>query len=229
MSKRGNGEGSIYYRNSDGKWIGSVTLDKGKRKVFYGKTRKEVQEKLKRVLLEQQQGTLIITAPQTVSQFLTDWLENTHRRRIRPRTYEWYREAVDLHIIPSLGRYQLQKLTVQQVQAFYTKKADEGLAPATIIYYHSVLHNALDTAVKRGLVFRNVCDLRLHASTVRNTAVFYHESLPICLSESMSMWKQNQKHKTVVVASRSLNFALKSLQQHHLRQEEVRLKAGEFW
>jgi hypothetical protein len=53
-----------------------------------------------------------------------------------------------MHIIPSLGHYQLQKLTAQQVQAFYTKKADEGLAPATIIYYHSVLHNALDMAVK---------------------------------------------------------------------------------
>ena len=159
MAKRGNGEGSIYYRNSDGKWVGSVTLGTGKRKVFYGKTRKEVQEKLKSVLHEQQQGTLITTAPQTVAHFLTDWLENTHRRRIRPRTYERYRETVDMHIIPSLGRYQLQKLTAQHVQGFYTKKADEGLAPATIIYYHSVLHNALDTAVKWGLVYRNVCDL----------------------------------------------------------------------
>jgi integrase len=159
MAKRGNGEGSIYYRNSDRKWVGSVTLGTGKRKVFYGKTRKEVQEKLKRVLHEQQQGTLITTAPQTVAQFLTDWLENTHRRRIRPRTYERYREAVYMHIIPSLGHNQLQKLTAQHVQAFYTKKADEGLAPATIIYYHSVLHNALDTAVKWGLVYRNVCDL----------------------------------------------------------------------
>ena len=159
MAKRGNGEGSIYYRNSDGKWVGSVTLGTGKRKVFYGKTRKEVQEKLKIVLHEQQQGTLVTAAPQTVAQFLTDWLENTHRRRILPRTYERYREAVYLHIVPSLGHFQLQKLTAQQVQAFYTKKADEGMAPATIIYYHSVLHNALDTAVKWGLVFRNVCDL----------------------------------------------------------------------
>jgi integrase len=159
LAKRGNGEGSIYYRNSDGKWVGSVTLGTGKRKVFYGKTRKEVQENLKGVLHEQQQGTLITAVPQTVAHFLTDWLENTHRRRLRPRTYERHREAVYLHIVPSIGHVQLQKLTARQVQAFYTKKADEGLAPATIIYYHSVLHNALGTAVKWGLVFRNVCDL----------------------------------------------------------------------
>jgi len=159
MPKRGNGEGSIYQRKEDGKWVGSVTLDNGQRKAFYGKTRKEVKEKLTRVLHEQQQGTLVTSGPQTVEQFLTDWLENTHKRHVRPRTYERYREAVYLHIIPFLGKHQLQKLTVQHVQRFYTKKEDEGLAPATIIYYHSVLHNALDTAVKRELVVRNVCDL----------------------------------------------------------------------
>ena len=158
MPKRGNGEGSIYQRG-DGKWVASITLEDGKRKVLYGKTRKEVKEKLTRVLHEQQQGTLVTAGPQTVEQFLTDWLENTHKRHVRPRTYERYREAVYLHIIPFLGKHQLQKLTVQHVQRFYTKKEDEGLAPATIIYYHSVLHNALDTAVKRGLVARNVCDL----------------------------------------------------------------------
>ncbi len=77
----------------------------------------------------------------------------------RPRTYERYKEAIDLHIVPALGHYQLQKLTPQRVQAFYAKKRESGLAPATIRYYHSVLHNALGVAVKWGLVARNVCDL----------------------------------------------------------------------
>ncbi len=159
MSKRGNGEGSIYQRRSDGKWVGSISLEDSKRRVFYGKTRREVQEKMKVVLHEQQQGTLVTAPSQTVAQFLTDWLENTHRQHVRIRTYERYSEAIHLHIIPALGHYQLQKLTAQQVQAFYTKKVDEGLAAATVIYYHSVLHNALDTAVKWELIPRNVCDL----------------------------------------------------------------------
>jgi len=160
MPKRGNGEGSIYQRKEDGKWVGSASIENGNRKVFYGKTRKEVKEKLVTALHEQQQGTLVMAGPQTVGQFLTDWLENTHKRHIRPCTYERYREAIYLHLIPTLGNKQLQKLTVQQLQMFYTKKENEGLAPATIIYYHSVLHNALGTAVKRGLVARNVCDIK---------------------------------------------------------------------
>ncbi len=44
MAKRGNGEGSIY-RRKDGRWTAEMSLEGGKSKFIYGKTRKEVQEK----------------------------------------------------------------------------------------------------------------------------------------------------------------------------------------
>ena len=116
MAKRGNSEGSIYFRKSDEKWVGSITLENRKRKVFYGNTRKEVADKMKVALHEQQQGTLVKSSSQTVAQFLMDWLENVHRRRLRPRTYERYDEVINLHVIPALGRYQLQKLPLNQVR-----------------------------------------------------------------------------------------------------------------
>jgi integrase len=159
MGKRGNGEGSIYRRN-DGRWVGEMTLEGRRRKFVYGKTRKEVQEKLHAALQEQQQGIVLTgTARQTVAQFLEDWLENSQKLAVRPRTYERYAEIVRLHIIPVLGRHKLQKLSAQHVQAFYTKKVNEGLAPSTVGVFHSVLHKALDTAVKWNLAARNVCDL----------------------------------------------------------------------
>src|SRR5229473_3303821 len=152
MGKRGNGEGSIYQRKSDGKWVGSVTLDNRKRKVFYGKTRKEVQDKLIVALREQQQGALVATSKQTLAQFLTDWLENTQKHSVRPRSYERYEEIVRLHIAPVLGHYELQKLSVQHLQAFYAKKLNEGFSSTTVAQCHMVLHKALDTAVKWNLV-----------------------------------------------------------------------------
>jgi integrase len=156
--RRGHGEGSIY-QQTDGRWTAAITLENRKRKAFYGKTRKEVQEKLKQALHEQQQGTLVTAPQQTVAQFLVDWLENTHRKNVRPATYERYKDAIRLHLVPVLGGYRLQRLSAQHVQAFYAKKLNEGLSPTTVIYFHSVLHNALDTAAKWGLVPRNVCDL----------------------------------------------------------------------
>jgi len=159
MAKRGNGEGSMYRRN-DGRWVGEMTIEGRKRKFVYGKTQKEVQEKLRAALQEKQQGIVLTgTARQTLEQFLTDWLENSQKQSVRPRTYERYEEIVRLHIAPVLGHYRLQKLSAQHVQAFYTKKVNEGLSPSTVEVIHNVLHKALDTAVKWGLVPRNVCDL----------------------------------------------------------------------
>ena len=81
--RRGNNEGSIHQRKDTGMWVGVITLENRKRKYFYGKTRKEVQEKMKVALHEQQQGKLITGPSQTVAQFLVDWLENTQRQRVR--------------------------------------------------------------------------------------------------------------------------------------------------
>jgi integrase len=85
------------------------------RKYLYGKARKEVQEKLASAVQQQKQGMLVATPQQTVGQFLTGWLENTHRQSVRPRTYERYEEAIRLHLVPVLGKHQLQKLSAQHV------------------------------------------------------------------------------------------------------------------
>lgn len=157
MGKRGNGEGSIYQRVSDGKWVGSITLENRKRKVIYGKTRKEVQEKLKAALHAQQQGTLITARQQTLKQYIEDWLENTHRQNIRPRSYERYEEIVRLHIVPAIGNIPLQKLTPQRLQKLYSDKLKEGCSAVTVIAIHNLLHKALDNAVRWELVAQNVC------------------------------------------------------------------------
>src|SRR5579885_942810 len=61
--------------------------------------------------------------------------------------------------ILGVGRTRLYELIKGEHLPVVTKKRQSGLAPATIRYYHSVLHNALSKAVKWGLVARNVCDL----------------------------------------------------------------------
>ena len=64
MSKRGNGEGSIYYSEKLNRWVGQFTAGRkadGKlnRKSVYGNTRKEVKEKITKALSEIQNKTYI--------------------------------------------------------------------------------------------------------------------------------------------------------------------------
>jgi integrase len=157
MARRGHGEGSIYQRK-DGRWAASITLEGRKRKTFYGKTRKEVQEQLKVALLEQKQGTLVTSPQQTVEQYLKYWLENVHRQSIRVLSYVRYEEFVRLHLVPAIGHIQMQKLSPQHLQALYARKLDEGMAPKSVIFMHNLMHKALKDAIRWNLVSRNVCD-----------------------------------------------------------------------
>jgi integrase len=162
-SRRGHGEGSIYRRQSDGRWIAAVDLGfvngKRKRKTLSATTRKEVAEKLKAVLRDQQRGLVLPTDRQTVAQFLDTWLVDVVKPSVRTSTFDSYNEIVQRHLKPTLGRWLLSKLTPQHVQQMLNGKLDEGLSPRTVQYMRDVLRNALGQALKWGLVTRNVATL----------------------------------------------------------------------
>lgn len=187
MAHRGHGEGTIYQRK-DGRWVASITLENRKRKAFYGRTRKEVQEKLRVALNEQKQGILATGPQQTVRQFLEQWLEEVHKQLLRPSTYKAYRMYLDKRILPILGHIQLQKLTPQHVQAFYNRKSQEGLSAKSISNTHGLLHRALDKAVQWGLVPRNVCDA---VSLPKQTR---HEIQPLTEEQARHLLKAARGH-----------------------------------
>ena len=65
---------------------------------------------------------------------------------------------MELHVLPMLGKVQLQKLSPQHLQKLYNQKLAEGYAPQTVKHIHRVLHRALGDALRWLLVARNICD-----------------------------------------------------------------------
>lgn len=157
MAKRGNGEGSIRQRDSDGLWEARITLDDGKRKSLYGETRAEAAQKLRDALHDVGKGIPLVDERQTVKQYLSGWYESM-RPQVRQSTYRRYGDYVN-HLIPALGKHSLAKLAPQHLQAFYTKKLAEGLSPTTVHAIHSMLHRALEDALQMGLINRNVSEM----------------------------------------------------------------------
>jgi len=108
MARRGNQEGTIR-RRSDGRWEGRAAVSVGGRIVrrsCYGKTRTEVQIRLRELTREMTPGSGPAETHQTLAVYLTGWLSD-ERLGLRPRTWERYRELVTQHMIPELGRVQL--------------------------------------------------------------------------------------------------------------------------
>lgn len=156
--RRGHNEGNIRER-SDGTWEARVSLANGKRKSFYGKTRKEVQDKLRAALRDLDAGIDLGTSNQTVSQFLDRWLTDVVDPAKSAKTAATYRDIVRLHLRPDLGNHQLGKLSPQHVAALLRAKQDAGLSPRMVHHIRAVLRTALYQAVRWGLVGRNVATL----------------------------------------------------------------------
>ena len=77
---------------------------------------------------------------------------------ITARSYDRYSGIVKGHIIPSIGKIPLAKLTPQHIQKMYTDKLAAGLSPRSVRYIHVVLHRALQTALKWHKLTTNPAD-----------------------------------------------------------------------
>jgi integrase len=170
MTKRGNGEGSLYQRASDGKWVGAVMVD-GRRRVVYGATQREARDELRKVLRAVEDGMPITKGRGlTVGAYFEQWCDVTLTSRVRagrlkPSTLDSYRDVVERHILPSLGNIALAKLTPARVRSWISAKQAERSARGTplsarsVAYFHAVLRKGLSDAVRDELVGRNVAAL----------------------------------------------------------------------
>ena len=162
MSRRGPGEGSIYER-ADGRWTGAIHLGYARgrrvRKQVYGRTRAEVASKLRAMQAAVDQGLPPPRERLTVEQFLTTWLMESARPSIRPSTYRSYEGIVRVHVIPTLGRIPLSRLTPGDVQRLLNERLASGLSARSVAMVRAVLRTALGLAVRWGQVPRNVAGL----------------------------------------------------------------------
>lgn len=120
-TRRANGEGSIYQRSSDGKWVGSayVYTSSGqiKRRPVYGSSFDEVRAKLDELKVNSANGVPVPDRTYSVAQWFERWLVAVREER-RPTTYVGYENAVRLYIAPGLGKKALRRLTAADVRAF---------------------------------------------------------------------------------------------------------------
>ena len=167
--KRANGEGSISKR-SNGTWEGKITVGfdpptgKQIRKSIYGRTQKEVRDKMNELQLQYANVSTveeIDAVEMTLSEWLDTWLAD-YIQDVKPGTKVSYTSIVDNHIRPVLGKIALQKLKPPMIQKFYNQLREKGLSPKYIKNIHGVLHRALDMAIKIEFIEKNytsVCSL----------------------------------------------------------------------
>jgi len=100
----------------------------------------------------------------------TRWLPGK-KLELAYSTWDGYRRKIDRHILPTLGKVPIRRLRPHHLEALYDQKlhptdGHKPLAPKTVLEIHLIIRGALNDAVRRGIVTRNVAAVA-HAPKLR--------------------------------------------------------------
>ena len=168
--KRKNGEGTVRLRK-DGRWEGRVVIgddDKGKpkTKTVHAHTKSECVEKLERLKEECGRTAEKLKPDMPFGEWIDFWYKYFSSPKLRPTTQATYENRIYGHIIPSVGKIPLSKLTQNDLQQFYAKLKrtgrkvnvelkGSGVSDRMVRSCHALCRSSLEKAVEEGLITRN--------------------------------------------------------------------------
>ena len=227
MARTPNGASSIYL-GKDGYWHGRATVgvrDDGRpdrRHVM--DTRTDVTRKVRALERQRDGGTVKKSGPTwTVEKWLTHWVENIAAPFVRENTISGYRVAVNVHLIPGVGKHRLDRLEPEHPEKLYVRMMANGSAAATAHQAHRTIRTALNEAVKRGHLVRNP------ASLAKAPRLPEHEIEPYSVDEIRLLLKTALDGRNGARWAVALALGLHQGEALGLKWADVDLDDGSLW
>ncbi len=225
MTRRGNSEGSIYQRSSDGRWLGVATVGldpagRPIRRTVSAKTRAEVVRKLKKLSREIDDGLVTAERAPTLEVLFERWFVDVMAREVVRSTIDNYRSIVKFHILPTHGRKKVDELTVAEVDRLLAAKIAAGLSPSTVHRIRAVLSQCLDQGIRWGVTPRNVARLSRSPKLVRA------EGRTLSPEQARALLASLKGHRNEALYTLMLSTGLRRGEALGLRWEDVDLERG---
>jgi integrase len=223
MTRRANGEGSVY-RRSDGRWTAAhyVLQPNGGRvrRAVYGKTRKEAADKLADLVAKTSAGIPLAVRSWTVAAYAAHWLDDVVRPRLKPATFTSYRETLRLHILPTLGQVRVQALRPEHVRTLLARKLAAGLSPRSVQIIHGTLRAMLGEAEREEVITRNP------AAIVRPPSLAHEEVEPWSPEEASHFLRATASHRLYALFAVGVAVGLRKGELLALQWSDVDLDQG---
>ena len=159
--KRGNGEGSIYYSEKLNRWVGQFTAGvktngTANRKSVYGKTRKEVAEKITKALNEIKEHTFVDKTDITLRELMEDIINYKHSTGlVTDSTFLRNKETIkqiDKNPTQILD-LPIQKISEKTLKSFFANTQD--FSNSTIDKIHILINSTFKKAFQKRLIYEN--------------------------------------------------------------------------
>jgi integrase len=138
-------------------WLCDYTGQSGKRHVKTFARKKDADAFIAKAKVEVREGVHTADSDSvTVAEAASLWLTTGAARGLERATLAAYEQHARLHIIPSLGRMKLSRLSAPMVRDFEDRLRLTGLSLSMVRKVLTNLGSLLGDAQERGLVARNV-------------------------------------------------------------------------
>lgn len=157
-TRSNNGEGYIG-KMKDGRWTARIqtgfnSQGKPKIKAFYGKTQKEVRQKLKE--FQKSELTNTDSSPEYFGDYIKRWYDLFKKNSVKATTYDRNESLLRIHIIPQLGHIHLSSLNIDHLQEFFNYMRDCKLSYDYIRKSRQMIDGCLSYAEAKGDIKKNL-------------------------------------------------------------------------
>lgn len=156
---RSNGEGSVYKRKSDGRWIASFYEEadgRRKRRVIYASTSEQARRSLRAALSRIDRGLPGLDSSDTFQAVADAWRRTVARASgLSPTTQRVYADVLKLHVYPVIGSERLRDLKPSQVSGVLVRMDEAGLSKAYQHQAHKAMSKVFQAAMADGLLAAN--------------------------------------------------------------------------
>ena len=151
------GRGSVYFRQSDQRWVGKYkigTKSNGKPdvKVVYGKSEAECHRKLNAIIDESKKTDYVEVQNDSVENYMQSWLVNIKKNELKPKSYDRLEQTLELYVYPNIGDKQLLGLNSGDIQKLINKLRDQNYSYSTI----KKAYDAINSCFKLGVIQKTV-------------------------------------------------------------------------
>jgi len=155
--RRAKGDGG-YQDLGNGKHKVQITIKgidgKQCRKSFTADSKPKAIKMLNKFKAEAENGILVAPQKTTIKDYVQRWLDSK-AFSVKPKSYSTYKFACDKHIVPTLGKLKIQKVTTATINDYFSTMGKLGLALASMAQHRAILSGVMTLAVNEGVIGKN--------------------------------------------------------------------------
>jgi integrase len=222
--KRGNHEGSIYRRASDGRWVAAISVEDALSGESLRKTKIARSREHARLLLRELQakyGThAAVPRKSSLQRIVDSWLASPAVKNLAEATQASYQDTMARHVLPYLGKREVSEINALSIREWHQRMNLAGVGLRSMENAHAVLSSCLSDAMRLGMVTGNPC------RSVPRPRPETEEIWPFSAEEQARILKAAEGHRLYAAFLLGLRIGLRQGELFGLTWDSVDLTEG---